>query len=219
MAKLTKSAQNLHHNVPPDWYESSVKINLLQKFWHWRRFIAIDRFSEKVSGDILDIGSADGYFTAEIARTTGCSNIYGIDVLPSSVAYAKNRYRSDPRFHFSLGDGHKLKFPATRFSAVYCLEAMEHVFNPAQVLKEIKRVLKPGGYTVILVPSENWLFSRTVWPMWLRWRGRIWADTHLSFFSGNKLPDLLTKAGFVNVETHRFLLGMLLLVKARKIRP
>ena len=218
MAKLTKSAQDLHHNVPPDWYESSVKINLLQRFWHWRRFQVVDQFSEHVSGDILDIGSADGFFTAEIAKVTGCQKIFGVDVLPSSVAYSKKRYSSDRHFHFSVGDGHKLKFLSNRFSAVYCLEAMEYVFNPFRVLKEIKRVLRSGGYTIILVPAENWLFSRIIWPMWLRWRGRIWADTHLSFFSGNKLPDLLAKAGFVNIESHRFLLGMLLLVKARKIR-
>lgn len=217
MAKLTKFARDLHHNVPPDWYESSVKINTLQKFWHWRRFKAVDQFSEKISGDVLDIGSADGYFTAEIARVTGCGRIYGIDVLPSSISYANRRYSSDLRFHFSVGDGHNLKFPANRFSAVYCLEAMEHVFSPAQVLKEIKRVLQPGGYTVVLVPAENWLFSKVVWPLWLHWRGRIWTDTHLSFFTDNKLPDLLTKAGFTGIEAHRFLLGMLLLVKARKI--
>ena len=93
---------------------------------------------------------------------------------------------------------------------------MEHVYSPKEVLSEIKRVLKPGGYTIILVPAENWLFSKIVWPLWTKWRGKIWKDTHLHQFSGHKLKSLMSQIGFKNIHEHRFLLGMLLLVKAVK---
>ncbi|KKS89904.1 MAG: Methyltransferase type 11 [Candidatus Woesebacteria bacterium GW2011_GWA1_43_12] len=212
----TKSAAELHKDVPPDWYESSVKKNLGQAFWHWRRFKNVDQFSQKVSGKILDVGSADGFFTREILRVTGVSQIYGVDVLVGSVRYAANRYKHNPQMHFSLGDGHKLKFTNDQFAAVYCLEAMEHVYSPTEVLSEIKRVLKPGGYTIILVPAENWLFSKIIWPLWIKWRGKIWKDTHLHQFSGHKLKSLMSRIGFKNIQEHRFLLGMLLLVKAVK---
>ena len=211
-----KTAAQLHAHVPPDWYESSVKTNILQRFWHRRRFKAVERFSEKVKGYVLDIGSADGYFTREILEQTGAGRVEGIDVLKSSVDYASKRYSKNKRLRFSLGDAHKLEFPPNSFSAVYCLEALEHVYQPRTVLSEILRVLKPGGYTIILVPAENFLFKRIVWPLWIRWRGRIWQDTHLSFFDNNKLPELMSGVGFTQVSTHRFILGMLLFVKARK---
>lgn len=209
------SAAEIHRNVPPDWYESSVKINILQRYWHSRRVAAVGKFSEELDGPVLDIGSADGYFTRRILSYTGAPKIIGIDVLKSSVDYARKRYSKIKSLSFRVGDGERLNFPASSFSAVYILEALEHVHDSSRVLKEIYRVLKPGGYTIVLVPSENWLF-RLGWPVWTHTRGRVWDDTHLNFFDGGKLPMLAKKIGFKDIQVHRFILGMLLLVKARK---
>ncbi len=209
------SAAELHKDVPPDWYERSVKENLLQRYWHSRRISEVGKFSEIVKGEVLDIGSADGYFTYHIQRYTQSPSITGIDVLKSSVDYAAKRYRKNKNLKFAVGDAEKLTFPANKFSAVYILEALEHVFDAGKVMKEIFRVLKPGGYTVVLVPSENFLF-KLGWPIWTRTRGRIWNDTHLNFFDGSKLPHLIKKAGFTDIQVRTFILGMLLLVKARK---
>jgi len=205
----------LHQNVPPDWYERSVKENFFQRYWHTRRINEVTKFSQPVSGDVLDIGSADGYFTAHIFSAVHPKKIIGIDILKSSVLYASNRYRRNRQMAFQVGDAEKLKFSANKFSAVFILEALEHVFSPQKVLAGIFRVLLPGGYVIVLVPSENWLF-KLGWPIWLKTRGKIWDDTHLNFFNGNKLPYLMKKVGFVDVKAHTFILGMLLLVKARK---
>jgi len=114
----------LHKNVPPDWYEQSVKVNLLQRYWHKRRIEEVTRYSEKISGEVLDIGSADGYFTRAILAATGAAKITGIDVLKSSVDYAARRYKNIKALSFRVGDAQKLSFPAAKFSAVYILEAL-----------------------------------------------------------------------------------------------
>lgn len=171
--------------------------------------------TEPVSGSVLDIGSADGFFTKAIYDAAKPKQIIGIDVLKSSVAYAARRYRQIKAMTFRLGDAEKLKFPTRKFSAVFILEALEHVHNAPLVMREIYRVLKPGGYMVILVPSENWLF-KLGWPIWTHTRGRVWHETHLNFFNGSQLPQLVKVCGFKDIETHAFILGMLLLVKARK---
>jgi 2-polyprenyl-3-methyl-5-hydroxy-6-metoxy-1,4-benzoquinol methylase len=212
---LSLSSADLHQHVPPDWYERSVKENFLQCYWHSRRIKEVGRYSETVTGEVLDIGCADGYFTRKILDFTKSRKITGIDILKSSIDYASIRYSSLKSLHFQVGDAQKLKFPSTKFTAVYILEALEHVFDAKLVLKEIYRVLKPGGYTIILVPSENWLF-KFGWPIWLHTRGKIWHDTHLNFFDGSKLPQLVSQAGFTDIQIHTFILGMLLLVKARK---
>ena len=216
MSSTSFSAADLHKNVPPDWYEQSVKVNLLQRYWHKRRIEEVTRYSEKISGEVLDIGSADGYFTRAILAATGAAKITGIDVLKSSVDYAARRYKNIKALSFRVGDAQKLSFPAAKFSAVYILEALEHVRDAKQVISEIYRVLKPGGYTIILVPSENILF-KLGWPVWTHTRGSVWHETHLNFFDGSKLPQLVKKCGFTDIKVHTFILGMLLLVKARKI--
>jgi ubiquinone/menaquinone biosynthesis C-methylase UbiE len=209
------SAADLHKRVPPDWYEQSVKVNFLQGFWHRRRIAEVTKFSEIVSGEVLDIGSADGYFTKAVYDVTKPNRLIGIDVLKSSVAYASRRYKKIKNLVFRIGDAEKLAFPADKFTAVYILEALEHVRDAKIVLSEIYRVLKPGGFTIILVPSENWLF-KIGWPVWTHTRGSVWHETHLNFFDGSKLPQLVGKCGFTDIQTHYFILGMLLLVKARK---
>lgn len=68
MDEKLKTAAHLYDRVPPDWYETSVRVNPFQRYWHQRRFQEVGREIEPVSGRVLDIGSADGFFTHEIAR-------------------------------------------------------------------------------------------------------------------------------------------------------
>lgn len=211
------SAARLHERVPPDWYVSSVKKNLGQKFWHTTRFREVSAEIEVAPGTkILDIGCADGLFTKVILEKSKASQIIGIDVLKSSIMWAKKHWKNK-KIKFSLGNAHKLKYKNQSFDAVFALEVMEHVPEPQKVLKEIKRVLKRKGYGVFLVPTDSTLF-RVVWFFWTKfWRGKIWDDCHIqSFSSKNTLAKMAKGIGFVIDSDRRFLFGMLNVVKVRK---
>ncbi len=217
MISDSKTAAELHGNVPPDWYFKSMKRNLFQRFWHESRFREVSRFIEPTGGKILDIGSADGVFTKVILDKSKASQIIGIDVLKSSVAWANKHWAKYKQLRFKLGDAHKLNFKAGTFDAVFALEVMEHVFEPQIVFKEVKRVLKKGGYVIVLVPSDNLLFTIIWWFVTNFWWARIWQDCHVqSFSSKHTLANEMKKAGFTIEVNDRFLLGMLNLVKARK---
>ncbi len=181
------SAAELHKNVPPDWYFSSMKRNPFQRFWHESRFAEVSKFIEPIpGGKILDIGSADGIFTKVILDKSEAKEIVGVDVLQSSIEWSKKHWRKYKEMKFRLGDAHELDFKANSFDAVFALEVMEHVFEPRVVFKEIKRVLKKNGYVI-------------------------------SFSAKNTLAGELKKAGFKVEVDDKFLLGMLNLVKARKV--
>ncbi len=213
-----KSASELHKNVPPDWYFTSIKKNPYQRFWHKKRFSEVAKFIEPLSnGKILDIGSADGMFTKVILDKSNAKEIIGIDVLASSVDWANNHWKLNKRLKFRIGDAHKLEFKSKTFDAVFALEVMEHVFKPQVVLREIKRVLKKNGYVIVLVPTDNFLFTIIWWFVTNFWWARIWQDCHVQSFSEkHTLAKELEKAGFQIEVSHKFLLGMLNLVKARK---
>lgn len=218
MKKDLRSAARLHEKVPADWYVSSIKRNAGQRFWHNTRFREVSKEIEATpNGKILDIGCADGLFTKVILDSSGAKQIIGIDVLKKSVDWAKKHWRKNKRMKFSLGNAHKLKFSSNSFDAVFALEVMEHVPQPQIVFKEIKRVLKKGGYAVFLVPTDNQLFS-IIWFFWTKfWRGRIWDDCHIQSFSKkNKLSNMAKRTGFSIDTDRRFLLGMLNVVKVRK---
>lgn len=210
-------AQDLHENVPPDWYFDSIKRNLGQRFWHTRRFVEVEKLIEPTGGKILDIGCADGVFTKKTLDKSKADKIVGIDVLPTSVEWAKNHWKNNKKLSFEVGDAHNLKFPANTFDAVVALEVLEHVFDPQKVLWEIKRVLKKGGYAVFLVPTDSLLF-KSIWYFWTKfWRGKIWDHTHIQSFQNESLLNLVKKVGFKIEVDKKFLCGMLQAVKVRKV--
>ena len=209
-------AADLHSNVPPDWDVRSMKENLLQRYWHNRRFQEVKKLVEPTGGYILDIGSADGTFTKVILDRSGASKVVGIDVLEKSVLFAKKRFARSKKMSFKTGDAHALPFTNNEFDGVFCLETMEHVEDPDKVIKEASRVLKKNGYMIVLVPSENWLFRFIVWPLWTLWRGKIWKDTHLHQFKADQLISYLEEGGFKVCQNQKFLLGMLQAIKVEK---
>lgn len=217
MKKVYKvDAAELHKNVPPDWYFTSIRENILQRYWHNRRFQEVSKLADKVTGSILDIGSADGVFTYEIAKKTNASKIIGIDVLKPSIEWASKHWKNHKNMEFRVADAHKLPFKNSEFDAVFALEVLEHVEDPKSVLKEIKRVLKKGGYAIFLVPTDTLIF-RTLWDnVWTKTRGRIWDDTHIQTYRNNKLSKYSREVGFKIVNDKRFILGMLQAIKITK---
>ncbi len=214
MNKGIKTAAKLHEHVPPGWYFRSIKENLLQRYWHWRRFSEVEKIIGNVDGKVLDIGCADGIFTKVILDGSEAKEIIGIDVLKSSIDWSRNHWKNS-KMKFELGDAHKLRFPSQSFDAVFALEVLEHVADPERVLLEIKRVLKKGGYGIFLVPSDSRLF-RIIWFFWTKTRGKIWNDTHIQTYKNNQLTRLAKDLGFRIEIDKKFILGMLHLVKVRK---
>jgi len=212
-----KEAVDLHEQVPPNWYYQSLKVDPFQKYWHKRRFEEVAKVLERVDGEVLDIGCADGMFSKVILDGTHANKLIGIDVLKASIFWAKKHWKNNKRMKFVLGDAHNLNFKNETFSAVFVMEVLEHVHEPIRVFKEIKRILKKGGYAVFLVPSDSLLFE-TVWFLWLHFypRGWVWRETHIQTYRNNALPAICRKAGFKIEIDKKFNLGMLHLVKVRK---
>ncbi len=142
-----KIAEDLHEHVPSDWYYQSLKVDPLQRFWHNSRFREVKKISEKAES-VLDVGCADGIFTNVIAKATNAKNIIGLDVVKTSINWARKHWANNKKMKFIVGDAHNLKFKSNTFDAVYCLEALEHVVNPTKVLSEFKRVMKIGGFGI-----------------------------------------------------------------------
>jgi ubiquinone/menaquinone biosynthesis C-methylase UbiE len=214
--QTSKTAEELHKNVPPNWYFISIRENILQRYWHGRRFDEVGRLIEPTGGRILDIGSADGVFTNVILEKSKADKVIGIDVLKSSVDWASKHWKRNGKLKFMIADAHKLPFESEYFDAVFAMEVLEHVHKPETVLSEVKRVLKKDGYAVFLVPTDSLLF-RTLWEnIWLKTRGKIWDETHIQTYRDDTLVKLSKKVGFKLVVNKKFILGMLQAIKLRK---
>jgi len=205
------TAFEAHKNVPPNWYELSVQTNLLQRFWHSRRIALLERVLLPVKGCALDVGCADGFITSRIADATGATQVVGIDFKEDSIVYARNRYCEREDLSFKVACAQNVPFGDSTFDAVTAIEVLEHVVDPVSVLSEVLRVLKRGGKLYIIVPTESIPF-KLIWFAWTRFRGKVWQGTHANKLSVDQLIVELQHLGYTNMETHYFLLGMLVAI-------
>lgn len=195
----------LHKQVPPDYYSNGIKTNILQRYWHGRRFVLITRELKKLNltGNILDIGCHSGDLTNVMSNATSCK-LYGIDISPTAIDFAKKRFS---HINFSVNDfPFEKKYDDGFFSAVTAFDVMEHLPGTDQVLKEVKRLLAPGGYLIIAVPNETPLF-RLVWWLWTKSRGQVWDGVHVHDFNHEGI-DIFTRHGFTPAVDRKIIWGM-----------
>lgn len=208
---ISRKLINLHENVSPDHYDKGIKRNILQKFWHLRRFKEIIKVAKPVNGKLADIGCHSGLFTKEIVKHVKPKEVYGIDISTQSIVKAKQRIKSGK---FQVADAHKLPFKNNYFDALFCLEMLEHIDFPRKVIHEISRVLKNDGYAIILIPTDNLLF-RTIWFLW-NLRYPVWKHVHVQSFQGDSLEKIIIKEGLKIILVKTFNFKMLKIIKIIK---
>jgi 2-polyprenyl-6-hydroxyphenyl methylase/3-demethylubiquinone-9 3-methyltransferase len=104
---------------------------------------------------VLEIGSGGGFLAATLFDAG--YEVIGIDPAVAAVHEAVKHVDAP----FLLAVGEKLPFGDGSFDAVVCSEVLEHVQDPAAVIAEVSRVLRPGGVFVFSLPNRT-LLSRLV---------------------------------------------------------
>lgn len=120
------------------------------EYWQFISWLELDSASK-----VLEIGSGSGGPALFLGRTVGCQ-VTGLDINPSSTAAANEWAQSlglDALVHFQHGDAsQRLPFEDQAFTAVMCIDSINHLPGRLQVLKEWYRVLRPGGRMLFTNP-------------------------------------------------------------------
>ncbi len=124
---------------------------------------AFDKVEELKPQTLLDLGCLDGSFGLTIAKHLGV-DVTGVDLTKDGIAIATERAeKHDLPAIFHQGKIEDwLQFYAKQgktFDVVTCFEVLEHVDNPAELIKLIDEVLAPGGSVLISTPS----FESPIW--------------------------------------------------------
>jgi len=119
---------------------------------------------------VLDLGCGNGMLTPYLAQSA--RRVYALDVQPAMIARLRRRLpRSNwPRVHPLVASAFHLPFPAAAFDAVVMLSVLPMLSDVGLALREVRRVLKPGG---LLIVGEDLLEPEYVrWPTIVRWAGQ-----------------------------------------------
>lgn len=124
----------------------------------WDRAMALLPFRR---GRVLDLGCAFGFATLRLAHK-GYETV-GVDNSARYIAWAKRRH---PQGQYLLASAEALPLPDANFDGVLFLDVLEHVVDESAVIREIQRILKPGGTLILSVPHRGllgWLDSLNVY--------------------------------------------------------
>lgn len=136
-------------------------------------------------GNMLDIGCGAGHFLIEM-REKGWT-VQGVE--PDARAAARGRQAG---LHVRAGTLHDAKFPSEAFDYVRSNHSFEHIHNPREVLREIRRVIRPSGRLFLGVPNVAGLMAR-VWGTYWWYLG---APVHTFGYTPSSLSRLLSEEGF-----------------------
>ena len=106
------------------------------------------------AASVLDIGCGAGLLANELARQ-GIA-VTGFDASEESLEIAR-RYDVTGRVRYQYGDANHLPFADESFDAACALDFLEHVEDPAHIISEAARVLKPGGLFFFHTFNRNWV--------------------------------------------------------------
>ncbi len=127
------------------WYVLRRRLvkQLVRRYWGMQR---VPRW--------LDIGCGCGVNVQHWCRLA--NHVVGLDVSPEALAFARTRA---PQAEFIQGDAAALPFEDNQFDIVTALDVIEHLDDDLRALREMNRVLRPGGLAIVTVPAYMWLYS------------------------------------------------------------
>ena len=112
------------------------------------------RMKSPANVKILDVGCGAGFLSNAIAKK-GYS-VTGLDLSEESLKVAR-KYDETGSVQYVGANAYSLPFPDASFEVVTCMDFLEHVDQPEVVVKEVARVLKPGGLFFFHTFNRNWL--------------------------------------------------------------
>jgi len=159
---------------------------------------------------VLDIAAGDGYQSIVAARRVGpTGHVLAVDLAPEQLKYAAAAAREAGVEHLEtrVMDAENLDLPDASFDAVLCQFGLMFLSDPDRGLREMLRVLKPGGWASLVIGAaggfpESELAASIV-------RDRLGGATRVperitgaSLGAPGALKQRLERAGFAAVESH-----------------
>ena len=156
---------------------------------------AIESMSIAADARVLDVGCGSGWATRLMAGKATSGRVVGIDIADEMVKLARETSTSFTNLEFQVASAERLPFSDGEFTHAFSMESLYYYADMLAALREIKRVLKPGGIFVTIVdlyqenaPSGQWIEQLKV---------------PVQFLSIAEYRSLFEGAGFVKVADRR----------------
>jgi ubiquinone/menaquinone biosynthesis C-methylase UbiE len=149
------------------------------------------------AGDrLLDVGCGTG--AASRSAASVAASVVGIDLSLEMIRKAQQMADGFANVHFEIADSEHLPFEDGAFTAVLCSNSFHHYPDPARAVREMARVLAPGGRLVIGDACSDRAAARVA-DMFLR----RFEPGHVRLYRSDELGSFVRNAGLSRVELKR----------------
>ena len=146
------------------------------------QLMGFDKFRD---ARLLEIGCGMGTDLLQFARGGACCT--GIDLTPRSIEITRHRFRLyDAEGAFMISDGENLPFGDESFDVVYSNGVLHHTPDTAGAIREVHRVLRPGGTAKVMLYHRN---SLNYWFDIVLRRGVLRGD----FLRGHSVAEIMSR--------------------------
>jgi len=181
------------------WYEKNTRKDLAE----FRKVASRLESLVPDGGDVLEVAPGPGFLAIEMARS-GKLRVTGLDISKTFVELArKNAAQAGVRVEFRSGNASEMPFGENSFDLLVCRAAFKNFSEPEKALREMRRVLRPGGTGVIIdlrrdtsMTEIQRYIDRMDLSAWNRW------VTRLTF------RFMLLKRAYTKQELERMLAGI-----------
>jgi len=168
--------------------------------------VRLNRLQPLSDARVLDLGCGFGRHAFALAREganvvaldAGRDEIVGVQGMLAAMALEGEFDATRTLASAVVGDAHHLPFPDNAFDHIICSEVLEHIPDDATVLRDIVRVLRPGGTLVVTVP--RFFPERVNW--WLSEAYHSVPGGHIRIYRQRVLRARLRDAGLVVTSSH-----------------
>ena len=156
--------------------------------------------------NLLDIGSGVGTITANFAQRLDPGHVTALEVNEEALILTQNEITrcSLGNVNFFVGDVHALDFPDDSFDIVHAHQVLQHLHDPVQALREMKRVCKPDG----IVAARDSDYAGFIWfpqlpelDEWMNWYQHAARANQGEPNAGRHLLSWAQKAGFTRITS------------------
>ncbi|THA67050.1 class I SAM-dependent methyltransferase [Streptomyces sp. A0958] len=153
---------------------------------------------------VLDVGCGPGTITADLAELVAPGRVTGLDttdeILGQAAAVAAERGLDN--VEFAVADVHALDYPDDSFDVVHAHQVLQHVGDPVQALREMRRVCRPGGVVAARdsdYAGMTWFPESTGMDHWQELYGRVARANGGEPDAGRRLLSWARQAGFTDI--------------------
>jgi len=154
---MTNNKEYWQKESKHDWFLARIKGNFFEKTFLEKKVKFICSLVDYSKKYVLDLGCGTGVCTFDIAKKS--KKTIGVDISPWAIQNAKkNSLTKKLNVDFVVADAENMHFQDDTFDIVINTALLQYFDKPEKVIKEIYRVLKPGGIAVIEVPLKYGLY-------------------------------------------------------------